>query len=437
MKNIFSISLLFLTVLGCNSSNSQNNHDPITKWAQSNAIRIESLEFNHPSDDLNALKDVVGDSDVVCLGESRHDIHEQFRLKHYFIKYLIEEMGFRTFVLEASLPYSHLINDYLLHGDGNLAQIMAGMPGWFLWDTQEMTAILAWIRTYNLDPTHKTKVHFYGIDIVAPNYALTQIFEFLKKVDDPYYEKIRNTFLATDIIEDNYWPNTLQHFAAMEMDQKQKLQINYSELYNHLFQNKTQYIVRTSEKEYNWVLRLTYCAREAIRMFSAERRMEIGLIRDQAMAENTSWIKHQLKNKMIIWAHNVHIAKSTFTMSGEEGDIEGMGCILSKNLKNNMVSIGATFNQGVFKDANRRFEPAEQNTLEGLFARLNMNYFLIDLKAPANHKKVSEWLNTNHRIRGQDFEMTCIPGQAFDAIYFTNQISKVQFNPETLEKLRN
>ena len=42
----------------------------------------------------------------------------------------------------------------------------------------------------SINGANGSKVNFYGIDIVAPNDALEQVFEYLRKVDKPYYDKI-------------------------------------------------------------------------------------------------------------------------------------------------------------------------------------------------------------------------------------------------------
>ena len=194
MKKIVGIILVVILTVSCSNSPSLNNNDPLEKWVSKNSQKIETLELIKNQADLTSLKRIIGKADVVCLGESRHDIHEQFQLKHRFIKYLVEEMDFRTFVLEASLPYSNIINEYILNGNGNLNEIMAGMPGWFLWDTQEMTDILNWLRDFNINQENEKKVRFFGIDIVAPNNALTQIFEYLKKVDKQFFEEIQNKY---------------------------------------------------------------------------------------------------------------------------------------------------------------------------------------------------------------------------------------------------
>jgi len=439
IKTIIGILLIILTITSCNNSVTKNSDDPFVSWAMKNSYEIETLELGKQQSDLKSLKQIIGKAEVVCLGESRHDIHEQFQLKHRFIKYLVEEMGFTTFILEASLPYSKLINEYILNSNGSIDEIIANMPGWFLWDTQEMLNIINWMRDFNKNPENVRKIQFYGIDVVAPNYALDQILDYLNKVDETIVEKYQNKSFAQDIIDDNNWSTSLQRYSELTAEEKQTLYNNYNELYEQIRQNETKYISISSNDEYNWILRLAYCANEANKMFSAEKRIDIGLIRDNAMAQNALWIKSNLSNdaKIIIWAHNVHIAKAEFTMTGEPESIKGMGYILGQELENNMISIGASFNQGEFQNWNKSFPPAEQITLDGTLAKLKMKHFLLDLKGKTDDKNVINWLNTDKIIRGQGFEMTCIPAKSFDAIYFVDKITRTIPNQKSSERFRN
>ena len=437
MKKIIGLLIVILMAMSCNPSASQNKREQLTDWAMENTQKIESLELTESQNDLSSLEQIIGSAEIVCLGENRHDLREQFQLKHRFIKYLVEEMGFTTFALEASLPYSVTINNYILNGKGNIDEIMSNMPGWFLWDTEEIKAIFQWLRTFNQNPSNNKKVNFYGIDIVAPNNALEQIFEYLQKVDKSFFEQIQNLNFAQEIIEDNHWPTSLQRYAQLPEGEKGTLSTNYTELYQHIKQNKENYISLSSKNEYEWILKIAYSAREANKMFSEEDRLQMGLIRDQAMANIALWVKEN-NEKMILWAHNVHIAKSEFSMTVLPGSkIKGMGYLLNEALDDRLVSIGASFNQGRFQQENRRFESAPANTIDGVLAKLKTDYFIINLKKKPEDINVENWLNSDQIIRGQDFEMSCQPGAAFDAIYFTNTVSKVRYNPTTLERLGN
>jgi len=104
MKLIFRVLTIVLITAACTNSATPDFHDQFSVWASQNAQEIETLLLAANQDDINSLEKIVGNAELVCLGESRHDIKEQFQLKNRFVRYLIEEMGFTSFVLEASLP---------------------------------------------------------------------------------------------------------------------------------------------------------------------------------------------------------------------------------------------------------------------------------------------------------------------------------------------
>jgi len=400
-----------------------------------NIQSVSRLELTNGNDDLSILKTIVQNSQIVCLGESRHDISEQFKLKNKLVKYLIEELGFRTFALEASLPYSNQLNNYLKTGKGSLEQIMAEMPGWFLWDTQELKELLVWIKEFNEQT--ENKVSFYGFDIVAPNNGYEQIFDYLKSVNEAKYNQIKNDDFGIETINDNHWPSTLEQFASISEDRQLIVGKNINELYQHLEEQETAYIDKTSKEEYQWILTLAYSAKEAIRMFTTTDRIEMGLIRDNAMANICKWIINK-EGRTIIWAHNVHIAKSEFTMSMfPEQKIEGMGAILSDEFTDKMISVGGTFGKGEFENEGRSFPIPDEHTIDGELSKLGIDNLIVDLRHSTSKPKISKWLQNVNTLKGQEFEMSCMPLEAFDALYYTNKISKVRYNPATTERMGN
>ncbi|NOY49535.1 MAG: erythromycin esterase family protein [Chlorobi bacterium] len=412
----------------------QPDDQAFLSWTSNNAIRIDSLNPKGGIMAAEPFKNIIGDAKVVCLGESRHDAHEQAVLKNLFIRFMIEELGFRNFILEASLPYSQKINDYIKYGKGDIAEIMAGMPGWFLWDTDEMQDIIKWMHDYNKTKKDIDKVGFFGIDIVAPVFGLSQVMEYIKKVDPDYFGSIRENDFAENDFEDEFWPNSMRKYASFSQERKLELKENYLKLMASFNENKSDYIKLSSIDEYELMYRYAYCAYKANEMFSSEKRIEMGLIRDRAMADNALWIinKENSGRKTIISAHNVHIAKSDFEMTGEEASIKGMGFMLKQELGKDMLSIGATFNKGEYENWNRVFQESDENTIEGKFAKLGYNTFIIDIR-----KNDFDILNSPQIIHGQDFEMTTVPKKSFDVLYFTDNISRSMPSDISLNKYRN
>lgn len=421
------LGLLLLNSLTASSCSNDSTKAPV--------YPIRSIDPSATDGDMQALEHIVGDAVLVCLGESRHDIHEQFLLKDRMIRFLVREMGFRAFVLEASLPYCSRINEHILNEKGDLDSLMADMPGWFLWDTREMKSILEWLRRFNQDQQPEDRVHFYGIDIVAPGLALSMISDYLQEVDPATFSTIQEMDLGRELIVDEFWPASMENHAGLDQERSKALRSNYAELGKLIEKGREAFIRRSSAESYEWILQLSRSALAANRMFTAPDRLEGGLIRDRAMAGNTLWVMGR-EDRTIVWAHNVHIAKSSFTMSMmPEASIAGMGQLLSDSLGRGMRSIGGAFEQGHIQG--RELEPAAAGSWEHFVAGLGPDHLLIDLQAATEDQGLRRYASRMSLIRGQDFEMECVPSDAFDAFFFTRLISPVSFNPATAERMRH
>ncbi|MDP8221074.1 MAG: erythromycin esterase family protein [Candidatus Stygibacter frigidus] len=415
----------FCDLVAGNDGENYKKEVEVIEYIKNNVYPVNIAESRTGFEDLRFISKIVGNAEIVCLGESRHDIHEQFLLKFRMIRYLVEELDFRTFILEGSFPYAELINNYLKAGEGDISEIMSEMPGWFIWDTEEIYDIIVWMREYNQDRNSDDKLQFYGIDIVSPAYGINEIFEYLRTVDPDSVDFYQAEDYALDVIEDNFWPNTQRGYKAITQDRKEALSKNYESLYNLILQNKDSYIQKSSIENYSWILQLSRNAQEANKMFSTETRLEMGLHRDNAMAANVEWIisNSEKRSKTIIWAHNIHIASDSVTMTGEEGIIHGMGYLLKKRYKEKLISIGGLYNRGEYVEWGRKFPPSDNSTLDGLFAQAGIPAFIFDLQNIDN-KIVSNRFAQISIMHGQEFEMTCVPVKSFDALYYIDSISR-------------
>jgi erythromycin esterase len=89
-------------------------------WLKLNIYPLITYEPGSTSnEDLKILIKLIGNSKVVALGETTHGPSEIFKMKHRIIKYLSENAGFNIFSIEANMPESYKLNDYVLEGRGN------------------------------------------------------------------------------------------------------------------------------------------------------------------------------------------------------------------------------------------------------------------------------------------------------------------------------
>lgn len=155
----------------------------VTAWVRTHAIPLTTVEANNGFNDLQPLKSLIGNARIVSLGEATHGSREIFQLKHRMVEFLASEMGFTIFSIEANMPEAYRLNDYVLNGTGDPAQLLRGMYFW-TWDTEEVLTMIKWMRAFN--QSGKGRIEFTGFDMQTPTVALDLARQFLAGNDPAY-----------------------------------------------------------------------------------------------------------------------------------------------------------------------------------------------------------------------------------------------------------
>ncbi len=146
----------------------------------SSPIRTVAAETDFA--DLLPFRQVVGDARVVSLGEATHGTREFFRMKHRLVEFMVEDLGFTLFGIEANLTEARVVNEYVLHGVGDPAVALKGLYFW-TWDTEEVLEMLRWMRRYNTRVSVGRQVRFFGFDMQEPSVAFERLRGYLKQVN--------------------------------------------------------------------------------------------------------------------------------------------------------------------------------------------------------------------------------------------------------------
>src|SRR5215813_14252637 len=160
----------------------QRSESPVD-WVRSHAIRLVTAEAGHGFADLQPIERIIGDARIVSLGEATHGSREFFQFKHRMLEFLASEMGFSIFSIEANMPEAYRLNDYVLNGTGDPAQLLRGMYFW-TWDTEEVLDMIRWMRAFN--QSGKGRVEFTGFDMQTPAVAQDIARRFVSRYDAPY-----------------------------------------------------------------------------------------------------------------------------------------------------------------------------------------------------------------------------------------------------------
>jgi erythromycin esterase len=394
--------------------------DAARGWLATNAIRLDTVEAGHGFADMQPLKAVIGKARIVSLGEATHGSREFFQLKHRMLEFLVNEMGFNIFAIEATMPESFDINEYVLTGKGDPVKALAGIYFW-TWDTEEVLEMIQWMRRYNADPKHTRKVKFYGFDMQSAARAAKVTLSYLRKVDPQQAENAAKElgFLAN--------PYTESQLNTMAKEKKVAAAETIKSVLVSFDNRKEDYIKRSSTDD--WSL-----ARLHAQILAQNIEMQSGgsgsnsqfAVRDRSMAENIRWILgYEGPNaKLVAWAHNGHVATQK----------PMMGSHLREMFGSEMVVFGFAFNQGGFQAIEMPFpsatglrsfnvDPAPEGSLDTMLASAGLRIAAIDLRALLKDVEAAKWFSELRATKsigagyGEGFAANFLVKQATPKIY--------------------
>lgn len=443
------VLLLALALTGCSARSGSTAHDDpealaVIQWASENAVRLETADPGAPLDDLRPLRDIVGDARVVFLGESRHDAGEQFRLKHRLIRYLVEEMDFRLFAIEDSLPGAEPINEYVLGGNGDPEVLLSRIGAWYIWDTEEVLDLVRWMRTHNLDRNEAKKVSYHGIDIVDVLPARESLLAYLDRVDPDYSAALREGPIGRAPLSPDLWPETLDEYGELTDDEIESIGVAYTGLLMRLADKREAYLARSSPEELDRMLRQAWILDRANALFTTGARgglMDAGMVREKAMADNIRRLLEEVApgERLIVWCHNVHASKSPVDLEIPDRpralDVEQLARHVAVGLGYPTVSIGFTFNRGQGPDYS--LPAADEAMVDGVLARVGRPLFLVDLRSAPVGGPVDAWLHRKQSMRAQGGAVGLVPAEAYDALIFSETITRAVPSPRAVKRFES
>ena len=259
------------------------------------------------------------------------------------------------------------------------------------------------MRQYNADPLHTKKVKFYGFDNnsfdfnISPR-AVKVTLEYLQKVDPVQAV----TFEKALAVLSNPLTSS-SNFAGLPREKKKAVAAEVSSILNLLDEHKQDYVNEQSTVEWAIVKQHVRILQQIIEgsLVPADSVYVWLAKRDSTMADNIRWIlDHEGPGaKMVVWAHNGHIANDTF-----EGKYKYMGQHLKTRYGSEMVAFGFAFNQGSFlahklpwpseKGAHSfTVQPAPENSLDATLAAAGLNIAVINFKALPKDGSVTQWFS--------------------------------------------
>ena len=390
--------------------------DPaIVDWLKMKCLPFEIPKVESGIADLAYLRDLVGGARVVSLGEATHGTKEFAQIKHRVLEYLVDEMGFNTFAIEAGWAESNLLNDCVMTGQGDPARLLAGL-GYWMWNTQELLDMILWMRRHNENPGSAPMVGFFGFDMQTPAMALGNVLAYLNKVDPATASWAYS--LYAPFLPYRYPTGA---YAGAPDNVKTTCRRYISQVYDFIASHKLEYESRSSEKEYAQALQGARIVVQAEAVLSSTGQGN----RDYFMAENARWLLDQAGpgGKMVLWAHNSHVSIRDLRM----------GNYLRSWYGDQMVVFGFAFYRGSFNAVTRhggiasgephpfQVDNPPGDSYEYVFRGSNIPKFFLDLRDPSSPPSIGSWILEPREIR--------LVGWYYDDLYpryffYTTQLLK-------------
>ena len=417
--------------------NAPQEEQAIIAWLQQNAIPLRHIEAGHGFADLQPLKRILADAKVVGLGETTHGTREFFQIKHRLLEFLVTEMAFTAFVLEASYAACQPINEYVLHGRGDRATVLTGQ-GYIPWDTEEFSEMLDWLRAYNQGVPDEKKVSFHGVDLWRNEIGRKAVLAYLCKIA-PGEIAAADSLFEVLAREEAEWPRRINEEAKWPMrineEAKQTLREALPQLQgliDHLTANKDEFARSSSLAEFDhalhyaqvmkqWVLANTAGVPQQSRSpFMAENLMMAG-------GSRTAW--REIRRLGAQWARQPGPGcEPRLPACGRSTDRDTTPSVSSST--RGLSSRGRSFLIPVLGDLKAiTLPPAPAGSLPWYLSRTHLGNLMLDLRAPAGDPAIERWLHAPQIVHtanwvcpdGFQFNVEMSIAQEYDGIVFVER----------------
>ena len=373
-------------------------------WLKENAVHLNSIEAGSGFDDMQPLKAIIGDARIVALGEAAHLNRDFSRVKHRIVEFLVNEMDFTVFAIEATFAGALELNDYILTGNGDPKRALGALV-YPAWTTEAILDMVNWMREYNA--THEKKVKFYGFDNKPATGSAKALYNYLRKTNgtrdyDQVLSVMMNTWTANQL---NKGPKE----EIRRVTEKIKSLIAHLENQQPATTQQTPSAqVIQDQKEWSLSVQHARVLLQHVKFYGAPSISKASYLRDKSMARNARWIvDYEDGTKTILWAANVHVMA-----------IFGSGCMgdyLRRTYGDDMVVVGLLSNRKFSESPENSYEtpPTTNGTLQATLAQAGLDIAVVDFRSLPKGI-VSRYFNSPIRAGGVE---TIYP-LSYDAILF-------------------
>ncbi|HEU5166073.1 MAG TPA: erythromycin esterase family protein [Chitinophagaceae bacterium] len=414
----------------------------LKEWIDKNAIDISLPDSSIAFSNLSAFKTMLGNTKIFALGEPLHNLSEPLELRNRLFKFMISEMGFNAIALETSFSQAKKINDFILGRSRGRAPLIANSNMSYGFGALKANSdLIEWVRRFNTTKPDHLKVRFYGIDLTgefgkSAYPSIQSALDYIAVVDPDLFSELNPSLLD---LKNDFIASA---FVKLNEERRRQIRKNIIDLIKTLKDNRTRFIKRSSEEEFDWALQQAVNARyDEVFLESLPRNNDSTKnlpivrsinLRDTAMAQNVEWIvKHSGKNrKVLLFAHNMHIFNG---QNLPEENNPWFNLLKGSNAAG--VSLRSMFGKdlfvmGIFYGTMRGNQfpdtmPVEKDEFSSLLDQSSSSQYLLNLENGSSKNDLYKFINKKLLIRNGyhgEARVYVNPVQGFDAAIFIRSV---------------
>lgn len=300
--------------------------------------------------DLEPLAAIVGDAELVGIGESVHTTGGQIRMRARMIRWLVTHAGVREIVIESPRTAIETRTEpYVQSCEGDPEEAATGLHS--IWWDRSTPALLGWLCTWNAEHPAE-RVHVRGVDIRQPwddAPALRDFYASHAPARAPLAEAMSRCLGAGYASELAFFsdPTVLRYYgeggalATPEADHLACLEAADAVIAD-LAAHRSELVLASSEREVE-LARLAAVSMRAFdeTIFHLSRGELVNGPRDAAMADVLLTLRRldPPSGRGVLFAHDGHVMRdSSAVRTAQWRDVENLATLVDREL--DYVAIG-------------------------------------------------------------------------------------------------
>jgi erythromycin esterase-like protein len=363
------------------------------------SIRQHAISLN-PSRGVGPILDLIGDVDVVLIGEATHGTAEFYRTRARLTQALIESRGFNIVAAEADWPDAHRADRWVRGAsvEPDAAEALGDFirfPRW-MWRNREVLKFLEWLRSHNLALPPASRAGFYGLDLYSLHRSIDAVLQYLERVDPAAAGRARERYACFDIFGTN--PQTYGHATTYggESSCEREVVAPLVELQRRAadYARRDGRVAADDYFAAEQNARVVHDAEHYYRTMFGSGRASWNLRDTHMMSTLEALMAHVSRTnghaRTVVWAHNSHLGDARATAMSARGELN-IGQLVRQGYGAAMVSIGFTTHSGSVTAAHdwdadaelMMVRPSLSGSYERLFHDAGIGDFVLDLRGPA------------------------------------------------------